>query len=97
MYSDNYLPTKDNDINYTDAIPNINQLTMSRMNYNWSDIERCTTMFPSLKTLYVLFNNASRLEKPLENSNLSRIIELSLEGNSISSWDEVLKLGELKW
>ncbi|XP_008544109.1 tubulin-specific chaperone E [Microplitis demolitor] len=92
--SENLLPTKIDD-DLSNAFINVNQLIMTRMNYDWSDIEWCTSLFPALRILYVPFNYASTLTEPPVNSNLHQLVDLSLEGNGISSWDEVLKLGNL--
>ncbi|KAH0541049.1 tubulin-specific chaperone E [Cotesia glomerata] len=91
--SEHFLPTKiDGDLN---AFANVNQLVMTRMNYDWSDIEWCSSLFPALRVLYVPFNSARVLREPLENSSLTQLVDLSLEGNNLSDWNEVLKLGNL--
>lgn len=75
----------------------VKHLTMTRMNYNWFDIQRCMHMFPSLQELSVSFNIITILQKSLETDNLMKLRKLTLEGNMISSWDEILKLGSLPW
>lgn len=80
-----------------DSFPTVKHLTIARMNYNWSDIWQCISMFPSLEELSVSFNIVTTIEDIMANTNLMRIITLILEGNLISSWDEILKLGSLPW
>lgn len=67
------------------------------MNYDWRDIQLITSIFPSLKSISVPFNKIYSLEKPISDTSLEKIVDLTLEGNSISNWDEMLKLGHLKW
>ncbi|KAK0085825.1 hypothetical protein PV325_004352 [Microctonus aethiopoides] len=94
--SENNLPTKEKFPNLNAAaFPCVTQLTMIRMNYDWSDIEWCTSMFPALRILYVAFNRVNTIEHPLANSNLAQIVDLSLENNDLDNWDEIIKLGEL--
>lgn len=93
--SGNYLPVVENLESLREAFPNVRNVTMARMNYNWSDIERCILMFPAIRELSVSFNVIERLNVPLEHSNLANISRLTLEGNLLSQWEEVLKLGRL--
>jgi len=67
------------------------------MNYNWSDIRQCIAMFPSIEELSISFNIVTTIEDIMANTNLMKIVILILEGNLISSWDEILKLGSLPW
>ncbi|XP_076676166.1 glyoxalase 1 isoform X3 [Andrena cerasifolii] len=93
--SENYLPTEENMEALSNTFLTVKHLTMARMKYNWCSIARCMRMFPSLQELSVSFNTVSDIQKPLESDNLMKIRKLMLEGNLISSWDEVLKLGSL--
>ncbi|KAG8042094.1 hypothetical protein G9C98_000085 [Cotesia typhae] len=86
--SENLLPTKIN--GNLNAFDNVNQLVMTRMNYDWSDIEWCSSLFPTLRVLYVPFNNARVLRKPLENSSLSQL------WRSISELEKLNNLEDLK-
>jgi len=79
------------------SFPTVKHLTIARMNYNWSDIWQCISMFPSVEELSVSFNIVTTIEDVTANTNLMRIITLTLEGNLISSWNEILKLGSLPW
>lgn len=75
----------------------VKYLTIAKMNYNWFDIQRCMCMFPSLEELSVSFNIINIIQKPLKDDNLMKICKLTLEGNLISNWDDILKLGSLPW
>ncbi|XP_043282260.1 tubulin-specific chaperone E [Venturia canescens] len=95
--SDNVLPVEEDSTSITidETFPNIRYLTMSRMNYNWTKVQRCTVLFPSLQELSISFNIVKRLEEPSGDFHLNGITSLTLEGNFLQSWDEVLKLGAL--
>ncbi|XP_076619863.1 glyoxalase 1 isoform X1 [Colletes latitarsis] len=93
--SENYLPIEENMEELSNSFLMVQHLIMTRMNYNWLDIQQCMHMFPSLQGLSISFNIISTLQKPLEGDNLMKIHTLMLEGNLISSWDEILKLGSL--
>lgn len=67
------------------------------MNYNWSDMQQCISMFSSVEELSVSFNIVTTIEETITNISLMKIVTLILEGNLISSWDEILKLGSLPW
>jgi len=80
-----------------DSFPTVKHLTIARMNYYWSDIQQCIFMFPSIEELSVSFNIVTTIDSLSTNSNLMKIVTLILEGNLISSWDEILKLGSFPW
>lgn len=92
--SENYLPIEENMEISRDSFSTVEDLTMAKMNYNWFDIQQCVSMFPSLREISVSFNVVSIIREPLTaDDNLMKIRRLTLEGNSIDSWDEILKLG----
>ncbi|XP_012277540.1 tubulin-specific chaperone E isoform X2 [Orussus abietinus] len=93
--SENQLPIEENMETLKEAFSRVKSLTMARMNYTWSDIQHCIVMFPCIKQLSVSFNIVQYLETPEEHSNMSTLAELTLEGNLLSNWDEILKLGHL--
>ncbi|XP_012175733.1 tubulin-specific chaperone E isoform X2 [Bombus affinis] len=93
--SENYLPTEENMEILKDSFFMLKYLTIARMNYNWFDIQRCMSMFPSLQELSVSFNIVNIIHKPIKDENLMKICKLTLEGNLISNWDDILKLGSL--
>ncbi|XP_070524067.1 tubulin-specific chaperone E-like isoform X2 [Cardiocondyla obscurior] len=92
--SENYLPMEDVTL-LKNIFPTVKHLTIARMNYNWSDIRHCISMFPSVEELSVSFNIVTTIEDIMANTNFMKIITLILEGNLISNWDEILKLGTL--
>ncbi|XP_011304811.1 tubulin-specific chaperone E [Fopius arisanus] len=91
--SENVIPTDEGLNHLNGAFSNVTQLAIAHMNYTWRDVEACTLVFPVLRTLSVPFNKASILETPINNPYLLRLRTLTLEGNSICNWDEILKLG----
>ncbi|CAK9804115.1 Tubulin-specific chaperone E [Anthophora quadrimaculata] len=93
--SENYLPTEEITEKQRESFLTVKHLTMARMNYSWFDIQRCMCIFPSLQEISVSFNIVNIIQKPLEDDNLMKLCKLTLEGNLISSWDEILKLGAL--
>lgn len=93
--SENYLPIEENMTTLKDSFVTVKHLTIARMNYNWSDIQQCIIMFPSLEELSVSFNNVTIIDDILSNSNLNRIVTLILEGNLLANWNEIHKLGSL--
>ncbi|XP_076276691.1 tubulin-specific chaperone E-like isoform X1 [Lasioglossum baleicum] len=93
--SENYLPIEEDMESLSTSFSMVEHLNMARMNYNWFDIQQCMCMFPSIQELSIAFNAVSIVQKPLEDDNLMKILRLTLEGNLISSWDDILKLGSL--
>ncbi|XP_053973268.1 tubulin-specific chaperone E isoform X1 [Hylaeus volcanicus] len=93
--SENYLPIEENMEVLSNLFSTVQHLTMAKMNYNWLDIQQCMKMFPSLQEISISFNIVDTIQKPLEDDNLMKIRKLTLEGNLISNWDEILKLGSL--
>lgn len=96
FFSENYLPLEDV-TTWEDSFPTVKHLILARMNYNWSDIQKCISMFPSIEELSASFNIVTIIEDIPANTNLIKIVTLILEGNLISSWNEILKLGSLPW
>lgn len=97
FYSENYLPIEEDAVALKNSFPTVKHLTIARMNYKWPDIQQCISMFPSVEELSISFNIVTIIEDVPSNTNLMKIITLILEGNLISSWDEILKLGSLPW
>jgi len=96
LHSENYLPIEDV-MALKNSFSTVKHLTIAKMNYNWSDIQQCISMFPSIEELSVSFNIVTTIKETITNINLMKIVTLILEGNLISSWDEILKLGSLPW
>lgn len=96
LYSENHLPIEDV-MALKNSFLTVKHLIIAKMNYNWSDIQQCISMFPSIEELSVSFNVVTTIKETITNTNLMKIVTLILEGNLISSWDEILKLGSLPW
>lgn len=96
FHSENHLPIEDV-MTLKNAFLTVKHLTVAKMNYNWSDIEQCISMFPSIEELSVSFNIVTTIKETITSTNLMKIVTLILEGNLISNWDEILKLGSLPW
>ncbi|XP_063995172.1 tubulin-specific chaperone E [Diachasmimorpha longicaudata] len=94
--SENMIPADSTLDQISGAFENVTELTMAHMNYMWKKIEACTSKFPSLRILSVPFNEASTLHTPINNSPLLRLQTITLEGNSIADWEEVLKFAGLE-
>ncbi|XP_072755413.1 tubulin-specific chaperone E-like [Anoplolepis gracilipes] len=93
--SENHLPVEEDVTALKNSFLTVKHLTIAKMNYNWSDIQQCIFMFPLIEELSVSFNIVTTIEETITNTNLIKIVTLILEGNLISSWDEILKLGFL--
>ncbi|KAG7198222.1 hypothetical protein KM043_005629 [Ampulex compressa] len=93
--SENHLSTYECMEVLSDSFSTIIQLTMARMNYSWCDIQRCMRMFSCLGELSVSFNIIRTIDEPLEDTNFFKLCKLTLEGNLILEWSEILKLGLL--
>ncbi|XP_012251255.2 tubulin-specific chaperone E isoform X2 [Athalia rosae] len=93
--SENKLPVDVDLSPFKESFSKVNQLTMAKMKYNWEDVQKCIEMFPAIRELSISFNAVNTLEKPRDCSNMMKITALTLEGNLIDSWNEVLKLGSL--
>ncbi|XP_068679242.1 tubulin-specific chaperone E-like isoform X1 [Montipora foliosa] len=72
---------------------------LNRMELHWEEVETIVGMMPSLKELHVCHNCLRNLRlKKGQVSELHRLQNLrllNLEGNQISEWEAVLKLGHL--
>lgn len=82
---------------YKESFLKVSHLILAKMNYNWTQVERCVEMFPAIRELSVSFNVVSKFRIPPSDSNLMKLRALTLEGNLIEDWNEVLKLGSLPW
>ncbi|KAL6439102.1 hypothetical protein ACFW04_003814 [Cataglyphis niger] len=93
--SENHLPIEEDMMALKNSFSTVKHLILAKMNYNWSDIQQCISMFSSVEELSVSFNIVTTIEETIINTNLMKITTLILEGNLISNWDEILKLGSL--
>ena len=91
--SKNRLRLPDDPFSLCSAFPRVKTIYLNSMGYEWDEVLRCTEMLPVLKELHVCFNCIERLDTltpSIENLTL-----LNLEGNHLSDWSSVLKLGGL--
>lgn len=94
----NELPVDENLISLKTAFSTITHLSMARMNYNWLDMQMCLRMFESLRELSISFNVVDTIEESFNVHNiLKNVSTLILEGNLLSNWNEIIKLGTLPW
>ncbi|XP_046627613.1 tubulin-specific chaperone E [Neodiprion virginianus] len=93
--SENKLPCDIEVEQFRKSFSNVTHLTMARMNYNWANVQRCIAMFPSIRELSISFNIVNTIERPPDCSNIMKLRALTLEGNLIENWNEILKLGSL--
>ncbi|PIK32956.1 putative tubulin-specific chaperone E, partial [Apostichopus japonicus] len=72
----------------------LQELLLNRVSISWEELLDCAVMWPLLKKLVVCFNHLSPLKREPKTC-LQELELLNLEGNDISSWDEVLTVGRL--
>ncbi|XP_066992590.1 tubulin-specific chaperone E isoform X3 [Anabrus simplex] len=92
--SDNRLMLPENPIELQDAFRSLEHLIAGLLEYTWSEMMTCATMWPHIKSLQVPYNHFVVLE-PSPSNVLSQLKFLDLDGNPIDSWAEINKLGKL--
>uniref|UniRef100_X1Z9S7 Tubulin-specific chaperone E n=1 Tax=Capitella teleta TaxID=283909 RepID=X1Z9S7_CAPTE len=91
--SDNRLALPEEPEQYLNSFRCTTTLFLNRMNYSWSEILRCVRMMPQLQRLHICFNKVKSI---CESDAVFPCLKLlNLEGNAISDWSEILKLGSL--
>ncbi|GLG94418.1 Tubulin-specific chaperone E [Gryllus bimaculatus] len=91
--SENRLTIPEKPAHLKDSFPKIKHIVAGRMEYTWSEILSCCSMWPGIQTLQVPFNHITQISVPphvLENLKV-----LDLEGNCIEDWGEINKIGKL--
>ncbi|KAL9981206.1 hypothetical protein ACROYT_G009878 [Oculina patagonica] len=77
----------------------ISVLFLNRMRLDWEEVEAIVSMMPSLKELHVChncLNNLRGTDGQLSQLQVLQNIELlNLEGNQLSDWKTILRLGHL--
>ncbi|XP_066992589.1 tubulin-specific chaperone E isoform X2 [Anabrus simplex] len=94
IQSDNRLMLPENPIELQDAFRSLEHLIAGLLEYTWSEMMTCATMWPHIKSLQVPYNHFVVLE-PSPSNVLSQLKFLDLDGNPIDSWAEINKLGKL--
>lgn len=85
------LPEKPEDLQ--ESVCHINHLVLNNLiGYNWQDILKCCSMFPTLKKLQIAFNKLDVLS-PIPPGVFESLEELDIGANPISSWEEICHLG----
>ncbi|XP_021917557.1 tubulin-specific chaperone E isoform X2 [Zootermopsis nevadensis] len=92
--SENQLQIPPQPVEYQGSFQSLEHVIMGRMEYVWSQILDCATMWPFVEKLQVPFNNITTLDAPPEGI-LHHLKSLDLEGNLINDWREINKLGQL--
>ncbi|KAJ7377274.1 hypothetical protein OS493_030085 [Desmophyllum pertusum] len=77
----------------------ISVLYLNRMQIHWEEVEVVVSMMPSLKQLHVCHNCLNSLrgkdDQLCQLQGLQNIELLNLEGNQLSDWTTILRLGHL--
>lgn len=72
----------------------LQELLLNRVPMSWQQLLDCAVMWPSLKKLAVCFNHLSPLDREPKMC-LQELELLNMEGNEISSWEEILYVAKL--
>lgn len=70
-------------------------LIIGNVNYSWNDFLLCSIIWPNVEKLYLFENKIYHLNIP--DDCLQNLKYLSLSKNPIADWNEISKLGKLKW
>lgn len=82
-----------NDVTATaDTFSNLNLLYINRMSLEWDKVLRTLKLFPVVQEVHACFNTVTQL---FWGEELSMLKVLNLEGNQISSWNEVMCLSKI--
>ncbi|GFG39933.1 hypothetical protein Cfor_08990 [Coptotermes formosanus] len=92
--SENQLKIPPQPIKYEDSFQGLKHIIMGRMEYVWSQILDCATMWTFIENLQVHFNKITTLQTPPDGI-LQQLKSLDLNGNLIKDWKEINKLGTL--
>lgn len=92
--SENLLQIPDDPAELQNSFQALEHIVIGNMEYSWSQILVCASMWPNIEKLQVPFNKFTTLEAPSVEV-LQRLTFLDLEGNAIDNWTEVNKLGNL--
>lgn len=80
--------------NCDQTFPNIKTLICSHMNLNWDDLQQILKVFTNIQDLRLPFNQIHQIIIN-DDSNLTNLQTLDLDGNKIESWSEIMKLSSL--
>lgn len=97
-----FLDVSENRLNYKDCNPsdlkdgfkNLEFLVLSKVEYSWEDILNCAVMWPNIERFQISFNKITSISTPPPGI-LHNLKILNIEGNNVSHWSEIEKLGTL--
>lgn len=75
------------------SLPNLVELVIGAMNYEWKDIALIAKSIPKLSVLQAPYNDISRITRFDE--TLTGIVDLNLSKNPIAAWSDILWLSSL--
>lgn len=78
---------------YQGQFENLREIVLGELAYTWSDICKCSKLWPQLKTINLFGNSIVQLTSI--NEKLSNLTYISLSKNPINDWHEICKLGNL--
>ncbi|KAK6632446.1 hypothetical protein RUM44_007488 [Polyplax serrata] len=78
----------------SEAFKTIEHIILGKLMYSWSEILKCSELFLNIKALQVQYNKIDIIEAPSEKL-FRNLLMLDLEGNPITSWEEINNLGGL--
>lgn len=78
---------------FKDSFQNVDHVVLGSVKLDWSSVLKLSVLWPKVTNLQVPFNVIQTLTPP---TSLLNVVRLDLEGNTINSWDEILKLTVLE-
>ncbi|XP_071512101.1 tubulin-specific chaperone E-like [Diadema antillarum] len=92
--SENRLALPNDLSSLSSAFCAVEELFINRCNITWPELLKIARMLPKLKKVHACFNRISHLTRP-EDGIFQDLDLLNLEGNQVTSWQDVLQLGHL--
>lgn len=85
--------TEDELESYQGEFDNLREIVLGELAYTWSDICRCSVLWPQLEKINLFGNSIVQLTPIHE--KLNNLTYISLSKNPITDWHEICKLGNL--
>lgn len=96
VLSKNSLAVPKKPADFRDAFKSLKELVLLQVGYSCDEVLLCAAMWPQVEMLVLSYNNISLLHLPPDLGPVfQELQELTLDGNPISSWEEVCHLGRL--
>lgn len=86
--------TEDELESYQGELNNLREIVLGELAYTWSDICRCSVLWPQLEKINLFGNSIVQLTPIHE--KLNSLTYISLSKNPINDWGEICKLGNLQ-